>query len=234
MVAFRLSNIVSLTHPMKILRKTPLVLACIFIFCSNPKAQTEDKLTDGVLYLSEYISSENITKLKESKSDIEIIDSVYMQSITYFKNDYSEALLALTFATLPFNKMPLKTPILNLQFELPLPSASDSIFTLKNLNLPTYFFWNSTTSDIDKTTHFFGNAYLSYSVSFLNLSNFIGKMVELFEYTFKIGGNLDERDLLINKLGSIFGNLLRKDNTFMPSQIINMYNIFSIYKLPFS
>ena len=142
--------------------------------------------------------------------------------------DHSEALLLLTFVTLPFNEFPFELPLINVQFGIPLPSASDSVFNIKTANLPKQFFFDSPKTnfgDKDKIAHFFGNAFLSNNVGFFNLSKFLGILVELIEDAFSAGGFIDFRDVTINHLGELFGTLLNDNENILPSDVLKIYSI---------
>lgn len=190
-------------------------------------SQSGDKLTDGLYHLAEYIVSDEMSDSAKVLTQLELIDLIYKESIIYFDGDISEALLCMTFVSLPFKEMPLVLPIINSEINFPLPSVEEPLNTFKNSNLPSNYLYQSPiskNSDKDKTAHFFGNAYLSYSVTFLNLSDFLGGIVELFEAAFKVNGFLDDEDLMINELGSKFGKYLREEPKVLPSRFFYIYN----------
>ena len=184
---------------------------------------------DGVIYLSKYIASESFAELGKLHNDQELVDTLYKRSVQFYNGNISEALLALTFATLPFNKMPVTIPFINIRIPLRLPAVNEKLFNIKKKNLPGIVYFDSRTKggqDKDKVAHFFGNAFLSYNISFLNVSKVLGIFVELFEASFKVSGGVDFRDLQTNGLGEAFGNALRKNNKLMPSQFFRIYSLF--------
>jgi hypothetical protein len=129
----------------------------------------------------------------------------------------------LTFATIPYRKVPIVFPILNFQLEYPLVSADEKTFLLKNDNLPKYLFYDSPENkygDKDKLAHFFGNAFIVYSENILDLSALIGYFVESFEEDFKADSHVDYRDLDVNFYGDMFGKMLSKNKNILPSQVI--------------
>lgn len=183
----------------------------------------QSKLSKAVNFISEYISSNKFVEQKKITNDLNSIDAIYLQTVNQTENDFSEALLALTFATVPYKEVPIQLPLLKIVLNYPLISASDSIFNLKNENLPKYIFFDSledSYGDKDKLAHFFGSAFISYSSTIFDLGNPIGYFVEVFEETFKVQSSIDERDLITNKLGNTFGKLLKKNKNILPSQII--------------
>ena len=197
-----------------------LAFLTIFSYLIFPQ---QSKLSKSVNLISEYISSNEFISLKNRLGDLRSVDSIYIQSIIHSTNDYSEALLALTFATVPYNEVPIQIPVIKFILNFPLIAASDSIFEMKNANLPRYIFFDSPMNeygDKDKLAHFFGSAFLSYSSNFFDLGNAIGYFVEVFEESFKVQSSIDERDLVTNKFGNMFGKLLKRNKNILPSQII--------------
>ena len=208
-------------------------IASLFLPFSSASAQERPShnLSNGFIYLNNYIASSKFGKMKNETDNLALIDSIWNESVRYFDGDISEALLAATFATLPFDKMPLKLPF-GLKMDLLLPSPGDSLFKAKLKNLPSGFLIDSPkgkNSDTDKIAHFFGNAFLSYNISWIHLSDFLGLFVETFEKSFKVNGALDIRDLAINRFGSAFGKALNENRNLAPSQFFEGYNAFNLF-----
>ena len=205
--------------------RTLIFFLLLFLITVNVLfAQINSKFDESFNKLVVYISSEEFKELKTELNDLELIDSIYSKSIIFTNNDISESLLALTFATLPFDYMPIRIPIINQVINIKLQDVSPSIFNKKNNNLPSYIFFDTpTTGDKDKLAHFFGNAFLSYNVSIFNISKILGIFVELFEESFKVGGGLDTRDLEVNNYGEFFGKMLNRNNKLMPSEVLSIY-----------
>lgn len=183
----------------------------------------QSKLSRTVNYLSDFIASDYFIELKETNSDLALVDSIYLRAIAFTEMDYSEALLALTFATIPYKKVPILIPVIKEVICYPLTAADDSTFNLKNENLPRYLFYDSPKTrhgDVDKLAHFFGNAFIGYSENIFDLSSLIGYFVESFEESFKVQSKVDYRDLDVNWYGDQFGKLLNKNEELLPSQIM--------------
>lgn len=199
-----------------------LIFLQIILFVQSTSAQ-QSKLSKAVNNISEYIASEHFINLKNRIGDIGATDSIYTQALDLTGNDYAEALLALMFATVPYRKVPIQLPLVNIIIYYPLTSADEKTFLLKNENLPRYFFLDSPDNeygDKDKLAHFFGSAFLSYQSHIFDLGELIGYFVEAFEESFKVQSAIDHRDLDVNEYGRLFGKILQKDKSIMPSQII--------------
>jgi len=202
------------------LSKILLFVTLLLTVYSYPQ---QSKLSKSVNYISEYIASAEFVNLKNNLDDLLVVDSIYTQAIKQTDYDYSEALLSLTFGTVPYREVPIQIPLIKLILNYPLISASDSIYNLKNENLPRYIFFDSPNNnygDKDKLAHFFGSAFISFSSNIFDLGNAIGYFVEVFEESFKVQSSIDQRDLSTNKIGNLFGKLLKKNKNILPSQII--------------
>ncbi|MBZ0183738.1 MAG: hypothetical protein K8F60_14860 [Melioribacteraceae bacterium] len=180
-----------------------------------------DKLANGFTDISLFIIKNDFVEM----NDLIVIDTIYSFALSYFNNDHSEALLALTFACLPFSKMPLRFPIFNIPIDLQLPTIQPDLFQKKVDKLPSHFLIDSPKSkfgDKDKISHFFGNAFIKYNFAFFNFASFMGAFVEIFEGAFKIDGAVDHRDLYINKFGELFGIALKENPKILPSRILSL------------
>jgi hypothetical protein len=197
-----------------------LIISLIFITSVFPQ---QSELSKSVNYLSEFIASDYFLELKSSNSDLALVDSIYLRAVEFTDEDYGEAMLALTFATIPYNKVPVVVPLIKEIIYFPLVSSDDSTFNKKNKNLPKYLFYDSPATDYgdrDKLAHFFGNAFIGYSENILDLSSLIGYFVESFEESFKVESRVDYRDIDVNSYGDLFGKLLKDSEKLLPSQIM--------------
>ncbi len=210
------------------------ILSAVLIVIINTNAQ-QSKLSKAVNSISEYIASENYIQLMKEYGDLIAVDSIYKFALKTNDYDYSETLLSLMFATVPYRVVPIQTPLLKVKLNYPLISADEEIFNKKNNNLPRYLFIDSPQNDygdMDKLAHFFGSAFLSYQSGFIDLAELIGYFVEAFEESFKVQNEIDYRDIDVNYYGRLFGKLLKNDNTILPSQVILLRSLkfFSIVK----
>lgn len=188
----------------------------------------QSTLSKGVNYLSEFIASDYFVELKENNSDLALVDSVYKRALVFTKKNFGEALLDLTFATVPYKEVPIEIPIIKTIINYPLISHNDSVFHLKNRNLPKDLFFDTPQNDFgdkDKLAHFFGSAYVSYYSNIFDLGRLIGYFVEVFEEDFKVQSAIDERDLIVDDLGILFGKVLKNNKQILPSHIMILHSL---------
>lgn len=203
-------------------------LLFLILFLSNSIFAQQSSLSKGVNYLSDFIASEHFLELKNQNNDLTLVDSIYLRAIKFYNYDFQEALLAITFTTIPYSRVPLVVPIIKSRIYYPLISANDSISNLKNQNLPAQLFYDSPTGkggDKDKLAHFFGNAYIGYAENILNLADVFGYFVEVFEEDFKSQSKVDFRDIDVNWYGVLFGEMLETNKNILPSQIMTLRSL---------
>jgi len=212
---------------MKIYYRTVLIILLLFNIKSF--SQINNNLDQSFQKVIIYIASDEFKNLKNTCDDLSLVDSIYIKALEISESDISENLLALTFATLPFDKMVVGIPVLNSTVNLQLQEVDSILFRTKNNNLPSKLFFDSPPNgDKDKLAHFFGNAFLSYNVSVFNISKILGIFVELFEESFLVNGGLDSRDLSVNYLGEFFGKYLNKNTKLLPSEVLSLYSLMFI------
>ncbi|OGU71262.1 MAG: hypothetical protein A2V93_01380 [Ignavibacteria bacterium RBG_16_34_14] len=208
------------------MRLLTILFFSLIISISFPQ---QSNLSKAVNQISSYIASGEFNQLRKEMGDLSSVDSIFNFTIRFTKNDYSESLLALSAATLPYREVPIVIPLINSVLNFPLVSADDSIYDLKNKNLPIRFFYDTPTDDYgdkDKLAHFFGFAFLEYSTLSFDFGNLIGYFTEAFEEDFKVQSSIDYRDLEVNFLGKCFGKLLKDDKSILPSQILVMRTLY--------
>jgi hypothetical protein len=199
------------------------------------KGQNDKSFYNGLFYLTNYMTSDEYLQFKKVHSDIESVDHIYEYALKYFNNDLSETFLCLTFTLIPFNKVQMKIPFIGTKFTVPLPSPSQSIYNEKRKNTPKLIFFDSPRDDFgdkDKLAHFFGNAFLSYSIPLFNISDFMGIFVEYFEEGFFPGGGYDYRDLVANHIGKLFGTMVKNKKDIKPSEALKIYQTLYIRVYP--
>ncbi len=218
----------------KILVNIFLLVAFLLNNIYAHKFPDNNKLAESIIKINDYLTSPEFYKLRLLNGELASVDSLFKKALFFSGSDTSEALLALTFALLPFNKMKLKLSFSNSEIDLLLPTLQQRVFVNRKESLPRNFLPDSprnSYADTDKLSHFFGNAFISYNLNFFNLSEFLGIFVESFEKLFKVGGAFDLRDLQTNRLGSAFGKALRRKETVYPSTIIKFYSL-TFFRIP--
>ena|SRR3990170_6501385 len=203
------------------------ILTLIIVSTSSAYSQ-QSALSKGVNYLSEFIASDYFVELKKENTDLALVDSIYIRAIEFYDRDFQEALLALTFTTIPYQRVPLLVPLIKVRLYYPLISASDSLANLKNKNLPSRLYFDSPDNDYgdkDKLAHFFGNAFIGYAENILKLANVFGYFVEAFEEDFKAQSEVDFRDVDVNWYGVLFGDTLELNKKILPSHIMTIRSL---------
>lgn len=208
------------------------IFFCFLLLQLNGFAQ-QSKLSKAVNLVSDYIASEKFLELRKTYGELSAVDSIFSFALKVNNYDYSETLLSLMFTTVPYREVPIQTPLLKINLSYPLISADELTFKKKNENLPRYLFIDSPQNeygDLDKLAHFFGSAFLSYNSNIFDLGELIGYFIEVFEENFKVQSEIDFRDIDVNYYGRLFGKLLKKDKSILPSQIILLRSLkfFSI------
>jgi hypothetical protein len=199
-----------------------LIILFALIFYS-PTFSQQSNLSKAVNHVSEYIASDHFVNLRHKIGDLSATDSIYAEALSFNRNDYSEALLSLMFATVPYREVLIQIPIIKTLVDYPLISADNETYQKKNKNLPRYLFFDTPNDDYgdkDKLAHFFGSAFLSYESNIFDLGKLIGYFVEAFEESFKVQSGVDVRDLDVNDYGRLFGKILKENKKILPSQII--------------
>lgn len=200
-----------------------LLFIFLFIIIVTPIFPQQSNLSKAVNHLSDYIASDDFAELRNTTTDLSLVDSIYLRTVRFMDDDYSEALLAITFTTIPTKEVPLVIPVIKSLVYFPLIAADDSTYKKKNENLPRYLFFDTPDEkfgDVDKLAHFFGNSFLGYSENILDLSHLLGYFVESFEEDFKVDSRVDYRDIDVNSYGDYFGKLLEDHKELLPSQIM--------------
>jgi len=200
-----------------------LTFLLLILFNINISYPQRSQLSSNVQEISEFIASQTFLSIKDQKGELQSIDSLYVTALRITGNNIQDALLALTFAAVPYKKVPVHFLF---HFDYPLFSADDSIFQLKNKNLPKNFLSDSPRNafgDKDKVAHFFGSAFIAYTSRVFDLTSAIGYFVEVIEENFTPENQIDLRDLKVNKLGEAFGKSLHTNNNLVPSFFIKNY-----------
>lgn len=195
---------------------------CSILFCAQAVAfAQQSRLSAEICEISSYIASDGFLAERKAGTDIKSIDLIFSHAVRVCDGDTSEALVAAMFAAVPFNVVHAETPFLHVKLDIPLPSADEETFLKKNKNLPQRLFPDSPLNefgDKDKVAHFFGAAFVSYAMKSVELTIYIGYLVEVIESVLMVDP-IDDRDLRTNALGACFGKTLREHVPVQPSQM---------------
>ncbi len=203
------------------------LFTAIFLAFVNLSFSQTTELGKSIYEISEYIAN-----FKSPKNDIAAVDSIYKFALKVNNNNISDALLSLTFATIPYKEFPLTIPFVKIKMKIPIFAVNDSLFNLKNKKIPKNILFDSPQTnfgDKDKLAHFFGSAFISQRSNIFDFTKIIGIFVEEFEEKFKIDAKFDERDIVIDDLGNMFGKILKKNKSAMPSDVL-LYNSLKFFK----
>lgn len=209
-------------HMLKLL---PVLILALMLLPGRLQCQVT-RLGGTVDSLSKFIASDYFQSLQKRAGSLELTDTLYHHALRLYEGDMSRALLSLTFATVPYKYVPVVLPLIKLHINVPFYAPGDSIFRLKNHNLPRELFYNSPEEDggdRDKLAHFFGSAYLAYGSGIFDFTKIIGIFVEEFEEKFYIQSSADPRDLAADELGEIFGKTLKNNKEVLPSEVLLTY-----------
>jgi hypothetical protein len=199
-----------------------IILIILFPFLVKPQVQhlfyAVDSISKQIAY-NDYNVTEDLFK----------VDSMYIHARDLNKDDLPETFLSLCFAVIPYNKVPIRLPVIHILVVYRLPSSVDSIFRLKNKQLPSNLFFDTPREgDKDKNAHFFGSAFISYSSNIFDLGDVIGYFVEVFEASFEVQNEVDPRDMEANTLGQIFGRIIKTHKNVLPSQVMILKTLYHI------
>jgi len=199
-----------------------IFLIILFPFLARPQAP-------HIFYAMDSITKQIAYRQYYTENDLFAVDSMYVHARDLNKGNLPETFLSICFAVIPYNKVPIKVPIIHTILVFPLISSADSIFKLKNKRLPSHLFFDSPKEgDNDKNAHFFGSAFISYSSNIFDLGDVIGYFVEVFEESFEVQNQVDPRDMEANSLGQIFGRVIKTHKNVMPSQVMILKTLYHI------
>jgi hypothetical protein len=182
----------------------------------------EPQILADIKLLRDYIRSDGFRKLRDSCGDLRATDAIFLESLAVSEYNIERALFLSLMTVLEHKNVDLSIPLLGV-VRLPLTFEGDSSFNLRINNLPSRLYRDTPDipgGDRDKLQHFFGSAYLSYSLEERQWALMIGNFIEWGEKEFVAGGSDDWRDRRANRQGESFGEGLLNDGTFLPSDYL--------------
>ncbi len=159
------------------------------------------------------------------EEDLRRLDVLYATAVRAAEGDARMALLALTWATLPYRRFPATVPVLGWTIIVPVSTESEEYFADRLRRLPARLFLSTPASgDRDKLPHFFGSALLQLVLNNPDVADALGETVEWLESVFKLEGSRDERDIVANRLGIAFALQLQQQHDVRPSDLFHLYD----------
>ncbi len=113
-----------------------LILFILFPFLAIPQVQ-------HLFYAVDSISKQIASRQLDVENDLFAVDSIYLHARDLNKGDLPETFLSLTFAVIPYNKVPIRVPLIHTLLIYRLISSADSIFKLKNKRLPSKLYFDT-------------------------------------------------------------------------------------------
>jgi hypothetical protein len=130
-----------------------------------------------------------------------VFDEIYFTAVEYAHGNISDALLAASFGSFEHEYIPVA--FFGSEIHVPLTGESHARFVTRQSHLPEHLYHTSE-DDRDKLQHFFASGWLKESLGMDWLAKLAGKMVEVGENMFLVGGFEDPRDLHANEDGIHF------------------------------
>ena len=173
--------------------------------------------------LRDYIRSDNFPTVSRSREvELHHIDMIFIKGMELSHNNVGIALLAISIAVLNRTYFEPTFPLLG-RIKIPLPSEDSVAAAQRIKKLPRYFFSDSPKDrwgDSAKLVHFFGSAFLTYTIGGKGLPDAFGVWIEEGEATFKLDSLGQNRDVFINRLGQRFGQALSDGRVVLPSDFL--------------
>ena len=170
--------------------------------------------------LRELITAQKPLAPRSREGDLRRLDAIYRRAVYFAEGDAELALLALSYATLPYHTFPARIPLLGIGVTVPVSTESRETFERRMANLPGLLLPDSPPQlDRDKLPHFFGSAWLQCAMRNEELTVAAGELLEIAEELFKLEGFSDERDIIVNRLGAEFAIALMRQRRVLPSDI---------------
>jgi hypothetical protein len=174
-----------------------------------------------VALLRNYIRSGEFARLRIERGDCRAVDAIYDEALRVSWNNVYEALLISAAATLDHRRVGVRLPVVGPLLWLPLTSEFADDFKERVAALPSNLYPDTPPEgDRDKLQHFFGSAFMAYTMEANDSAERVGDFVEYGEELFIVGGVNDERDKRSNTHGRKFGLTLLVDESVEPSQFM--------------
>jgi hypothetical protein len=151
--------------------------------------------------MRDFIASPEFAAFDSSNAPEVVFDEIYYSALEYAHGNLGEALLSAAFGSIEHEYIPIA--FFGSEIRIPLTSEDHQRFVVRWSHIPSHLY-HTTEVDRDKLQHFFASAWLKESLGMDWLARVAGKMVEVGESLFVVGGSEDPRDLHANHDGIHF------------------------------
>jgi hypothetical protein len=152
--------------------------------------------------MRDFIASPEFGAFDSANRPEDVFDEIYYTAVAYAHGDPSDALLAAAFGVIEHEYIPID--FFGSELRVALTSESHARFAERWSHLPSHLY-HTQEDDRDKLQHFFASAWLKELLGMDWLAKLAGKLVEVGESLFLVGGFEDPRDLHANHDGIRFG-----------------------------
>jgi hypothetical protein len=181
------------------------------------------KVIADLTALKEYVGSDEFRVYCSSRGDLAATDRIFEEALSLSWGNVYEALGIALATTLEHRRFGIRLPLLGPLLWVPLTSEFEEAFEARVQALPRRLYADSPSGgsgDRDKLQHFFGSAFLAYTLESRAAAERVGAFIEWGEEAFVVDGALDERDYRANHQGQEFGLRLLEDDTVRPSDFL--------------
>ena len=167
--------------------------------------------------MRDFIASPEFGAFDSSNASEVVFDEIYYSAVEYAHGDLDEALLAAAFGSIEHEYIPIA--FFGSEIRIPLTSENHERFVVRWSHLPSHLY-HTMENDRDKLQHFFASAWLMELLGMDWLARLAGKMVEVGESLFVVGGSEDPRDLHANHDGIHFAIQTSGNLEYPPSKAL--------------
>jgi len=167
--------------------------------------------------MRDFIASPEFGIFDSTKSPEDVFDEIYFTAVTYAHGDPSTTLLAAAFGVIEHEYLPIS--FFGSELRVPLTSENHARFVQRWSHLPSHLY-HTQEDDRDKLQHFFASAWLKEALGMDWLARLAGKLVEVGENLFLVGGFEDPRDLHANHDGIRFADHADGSMEYPPSKYL--------------
>ncbi len=177
--------------------------------------------------LKDFIRGDSFSAFRKAHGDLAAVDAIFDRAMALSWSNVHEALLISMLATFEHRTVGITLPLIGPLLWFPLTAEFEDDFRIRVEALPCRLYPDSPADvggDRDKLQHFFGSAFLTYTLESCETADRIGEFIEWGEDKFVVDGAMDERDTRANRQGQQFGLRLLDDRSVFPSGFFKIQN----------